>query len=277
VVGITATGWKVLDKLPVVFINGKDYGPQVEPLPGGKVNDLARLVNVAEADLPLLVAWLLDTFKGQKPFTFLSVHGSQGTGKSWTRNVIKSLVDSSLKINGLSLPETSRDLAILAKNRYLVDFDNVSRIKADISDALCRLATGNGFAVRKLYTDDDEAIFGGANPVCFNGIPDFVDRPDLQGRIIALNLCRMEDKDRKDEATLGLEFTRLRPYLLGALFDLVVNGLRNLPHVRPDGGPRMMDTYLWLTACEQGTGLNMAENYRRHVDDVLEEELEERR
>jgi hypothetical protein len=61
----------------------------------------------------------------------------------------------------------------------------------------------------------------------------------------------------------------LRPYLLGTLFDLVVNGLRNLPHVKPDGGPRMMDTYLWLLACEEGTGLKLAENYRRHVDEVL--------
>ena len=269
VVEINASGWKVLDKSPVVFINGKDYGVQVEPVKGGKVKELTRLVNVPDEELPLLIAWFLDTFKGQKPFTFLSVHGSQGTGKSWTRHVIKSLVDPGLKINGLSLPETSRDLAILAKNRYLVDFDNVSRIKPDISDALCRLATGNGFAVRKLYTDDDEAIFGGANPVCFNGIPDFVDRPDLQGRIMALNLQRIEDKDRKDEESLGREFTRLRPFLLGALFDLVANGLRNLAHVKPDGGPRMMDTYLWLLACEKGTGLDLAESYRRHVDDTL--------
>jgi hypothetical protein len=269
VVEITASGWQVLEKSPVAFINGKDYGPQVEPLAGGNFKALTRLINVAEVELPLLVAWLLDTFKGQKPFTFLSVHGSQGTGKSWTRHVIKSLVDPSRKISGLSLPESGRDLAILAKNRFLVDFDNVSRIKPDISDALCRLATGNGFAVRKLYTDDDEAIFGGANPVCFNGIPDFVDRPDLQGRVIALNLQRIEDRDRKDEQTLGRAFAHLRPSLLGALFDLVANGLRHMPTVKTDGGPRMMDTYLWLTACETGTGLNLAESYRRHVDELL--------
>jgi len=269
VVEVTANGWKVVDKSPVVFLSGKDYGVQVEPRRGGRIQDLCRLVNVPEAELPLFVAWFLDTLKGQKPFTFLSIHGSQGTGKSWTRHVVKSLVDPAGIVNGLSLPEDSRDLAILAKNRYLVDFDNVSRIKADISDALCRLATGNGFAIRKLYTDDDEALFGGANPVCFNGIPDFVDRPDLQGRVIALNLQRIEDQERKGEDALVKEFDRLRPLLLGALFDLVANGLRHLSSVRVDGGPRMMDTYLWLMACERGTGLNLAETYRRHVDETL--------
>jgi hypothetical protein len=160
-------------------------------------------------------------------------------------------------------------LAILAKNRFLLDFDNVSRIDPELSDALCRLATGNGFVVRKLYSDDDEAIFGGANPVALNGIPDFVDRPDLQGRIIALALQRIADDRRKDEGSLEREFARLRPGLLGCLFDLVANGLRYLGRVQPNGGPRMMDTFKWLLACEQGTGLSLAETYRRHVEDTL--------
>jgi hypothetical protein len=270
VVEITASGWTVVDNPPVVFVRGKDYGHQVEPSPGGNIKkDLAGLVNVADEGLALLIAWFLDALKGQKPFTILSVHGPQGRGKSCARHVIKSLVDPGLKLNGLSLPETARDLAILAKNRYLVDFDNVSRFSPDISDALCRLSTGSGFSVRKLYTDDDEAIFGGANPVCFNGIPEFVERPDLQDRVITLNLKRIEDKDRKDEASLAREFNRLRPSLLGALFDLVANGLRNLDQIPRDGGPRMLDTYRWLLACQKGTDLDLAGNYRRHVDDSL--------
>jgi hypothetical protein len=105
--------------------------------------------------------------------------------------------------------------------------------------------------------------------VALNGIPDFVDRPDLQGRIIALALQRITDDRRKDEGSLEREFAKLRPGLLGCLFDLVANGLRHLATVHPNGGPRMMDTFKWLLACEQGTGLNLAETYRRHVEDTL--------
>jgi len=32
-------------------------------------------------------------------------------------------------------------------------------LPAWISDTLCRLATGGGFAVRQLYTDQDEVLF----------------------------------------------------------------------------------------------------------------------
>jgi hypothetical protein len=269
VVEITSNGWQVLDRSPVVFLRGKDYGVQPAPVKGGKLEDLTRLINFPGCDLPLLVAWLLDALKGRKPYTFLSINGGQGTGKSWSRYVLKSLLDPSRKANGLALPETGRDLAILAKNRFLLDFDNVSRIEPEMSDALCRLATGNGFVVRKLYSDDDEAIFGGANPVALNGIPDFVDRPDLQGRIIALALQRITDDRRKDEGSLERDFAKLRPGLLGCLFDLLANGLRHLAGVQANGGPRMMDTYRWLMACEQGTDLNLAETYRRHVEDTL--------
>ena len=48
-----------------------------------------------------------------------------------------------------------------------------------ISDTLCRLATGGGFAVRQLNTDEDEVLFDGARPVILNGIEDIVTRPDL--------------------------------------------------------------------------------------------------
>ena len=48
-----------------------------------------------------------------------------------------------------------RDLFI-ASNGHVLAFDNVSGLPQWISDTLCRLATGGGFAVRQLYTHQDE-------------------------------------------------------------------------------------------------------------------------
>ena len=48
---------------------------------------------------------------------------------------------------------------ISANNGYLLAFDNLSSLPAWLSDALCRLASGGSFAVRQLYTDDDEVLF----------------------------------------------------------------------------------------------------------------------
>jgi hypothetical protein len=50
----------------------------------------------------------------------------------------------------------SGEQGIAANNGYLLAFDNLSGLPAWLSDALCRLASGGSFAVRQLYTDDDE-------------------------------------------------------------------------------------------------------------------------
>jgi hypothetical protein len=42
-------------------------------------------------------------------------------------------------------------------------FDNLSGLPAWLSDALCRLASGGSFAVRQLYTDDDDVPFQAAD------------------------------------------------------------------------------------------------------------------
>jgi hypothetical protein len=63
------------------------------------------------------------------------------------------------------LPREDRDLFIAATNGHVLVFDNVSGLPAWISDTLCRLATGGGFAVRQLYTDQDEVLFDAARPV----------------------------------------------------------------------------------------------------------------
>jgi hypothetical protein len=67
---------------------------------------------------------------------------------------------------------------------------------------LCRLATGGGFAVRQLYTDQDEVLFDAARPVILNGIEDIVTRPDLADRAVFLTLEPIPEERRRPEAEL---------------------------------------------------------------------------
>ena len=83
-----------------------------------------------------------------------------------------------------SLPREDRDLFIAANNGHVIVFDNVSGLPDWLSDSLCRLATGGGFATRQLYTDGDEVLFDAMRPIILNGIEDFVSRPDLADRTI---------------------------------------------------------------------------------------------
>jgi hypothetical protein len=149
-----------------------------------------------------------------------------------------------------ALPREDRDLFIAANNGHVLAFDNVSGLPHWISDTLCRLATGGGFAVRQLYTDQDEILFEAARPVILNGIEDSVTRPDLADRSLFLTLSPIPEKDRRSEADLRAAFEAERPRILGVLLDAVVMGLNRLSRTRLEKLPRMADFALWAAACE---------------------------
>ena len=139
---------------------------------------------------------------------------------------------------------------IAANNGYLLAFDNLSGLPVWLSDALCRLASGGSFAVRQLYTDDEEVLFEATRPILLNGIEEVVSRPDLGDRAIFLTLTPIGDVRRRPENELWREFEIARPHILGALLTAVVHGLRAFGGVHLDRLPRMADFVLWAAACE---------------------------
>jgi hypothetical protein len=83
-----------------------------------------------------------------------------------------------------------------------------------LSDALCRLASGGSFAVRQLYTDDEEMLLKAARPTLLNGIEDIIGRSDLADRAIFLTLGPIGEEQRRSETELWREFELARPGIL---------------------------------------------------------------
>lgn len=102
--------------------------------------------------------------------------------------MLKALVDPNVA-PVRALPREQRELMIAANNGHVLAFDNLSGLPPWLSDALCRLATGGSFAVRQLYTNEDEILFQAARPLLVNGIEDVISRPDLADRSIFLTLA----------------------------------------------------------------------------------------
>jgi hypothetical protein len=223
------------------------------PLPvperGGSIEALLPFLNLSsQNDFVLVVAWLLATLRPGGPYPLLAIFGEQGSAKTVLSKMLKALVDPNAA-PVRALPREERELMIAANNGYLLAFDNLSGLPAWLSDALCRLASGGSFAVRQLYTDDDEVLFQAARPLLVNGIEEVITRPDLADRAIFLTLPPVADDRRQTERELWREFERARPRIIGALLDLVVHGLRTLPGT-VDRLPRMADFALWAAACE---------------------------
>jgi hypothetical protein len=97
----------------------------------------------------------LATLRARGPYPLLAISGEQGSAKTVLSKMLKALIDPSAA-PVRALPREERELMIAANNGYLLAFDNLSGLPAWLSDALCRLASGGSFAVRQLYTDDDE-------------------------------------------------------------------------------------------------------------------------
>jgi hypothetical protein len=249
-VEIDAAGWRVIDTPPVRFRRSSGMRSLPTPEPGGSVETLRSFLNVkSEADFVLVVAWALAVLRDRGPYPILVLSGEQGSAKSTFSKILRALLDPNTAPLR-ALPREDRDLFIAARNGHVLAFDNVSGLPAWLSDTLCRLATGGGFAVRRLYTDQDEVLFDAARPVILNGIEEIVTRPDLADRALFLTLEPIPEERRRPEAELQAAFEDERPRILGALLDAVAAGLKHLPKTHLEKLPRMADFALWATACE---------------------------
>ena len=249
-VEIGPDGWRVVGRPPVRFRRPAGLLPLPLPQRGGSLEQLASLLNLSsQNDFVLVVTWLLAALRPSGPYPLLAISGEQGSAKTVLSKMLRALVDPNAA-PVRALPREERELFIAANNGHVLAFDNFSRLRSWLSDALCRLASGGGFAVRQLYTDQDEMLFDAARPVILNGIEEVITRPDLADRSIFLTLPPVADARRQSERELWRQFELARPRILGALLDLVVHGLRTLPGIGLDRLPRMADFALWGAACE---------------------------
>jgi hypothetical protein len=249
-VEIDDRGWRVVDNPPVRFRRASGMKGLPVPTRGGSIATLRSFLNVqSDADFVLVVSWALAVLRDKGPFPLLVVSGEQGSAKSTFSAMLRALLDPNTAPLR-ALPREDRDLFIAATNGHVLVFDNVSGLPAWISDTLCRLATGGGFAVRQLYSDQDEVLFNETRPVILNGIEDIVTRPDLADRAIILSLAPIPEESRRSEAELWVAFEAERPHILGVLLDAVAQGLKRLPETHLPRLPRMADFALWTTACE---------------------------
>lgn len=276
-VEVTPAAWRVVADPPVKFVRRKNSAPLPYPERGGCVDDLRPFLNVwTEDDFKLMVSWLIGAFNPDGPYPILEVNGQQGSAKSTTVRLLVSLTDPKvMPLRGLSGNE--RDLAIAASGTRVLAFDNVSYIKAGISDAMCRLSTGGGLGTRTLYTDDEETLFDAVRPQIVNGINMVAQRGDLQERSILVTLLPIPENERRGEKRFWAEFEAARAKIFGALLDAVSGALREIEGVRLDELPRMADFATWATAAEDALGWDRgafmeayADNRRRATQALLE-------
>ena len=195
-VAIDCDGWRVVGCPLVRFRRSPGMLPLPVPERGGSIEALRPFLNLSdENDFVLVVAWLLAALRPTGPYPLLAISGEQGSAKTVLSKLLRALIDPNMA-PVRALPREERELMIAANNGHVLAFDNLSGLPHWLSDSLCRLASGGSFAVRRLYTDDEEVLFKAARPIALNGIEDVIGRADLADRAIFLMLAPIGEARR---------------------------------------------------------------------------------
>lgn len=257
-VELTKNGWKVVEKPPVLFVRGESMQPLPMPVAGGSIAPLWVIANIPEQQRLLVLAWLVDSLRPDTPYPGLELVGEQGSGKSTTAEALRRLIDP----NGCNLrgaPKTVEDIFVAAGQSHAVCYENVSHLGGPMQDALAILSTGGGFAKRQLFTDAEEHVISVRRPWMVNGISVAVTQQDLVDRVISVE-CPVIDA-RQSSSQQWKSFERALPGLLGALFDMMVGALRELPNVSlaREDRPRLVEYVLLGMALAKATGVRPEE------------------
>lgn len=275
---MTSSGWEFVPAFPL-FRRYKHQQAQVEPVTGGNVWDVFKLLTIAEEDQLLVMVFLISLFIPGIAHPILAVCGDQGSAKSFLCNIINRLIDPTLT-ERIIQPKNERDLIQTLRQKYVSVLDNISKIDQRVSDILCQVCTGGGVSYRQLYTDEGENIAQFRHVVIINSIMLPIVNADLMDRAIILKLQRITQDKRKPEQDLWNEFNIAQPGILGGIFDIIVKAMAIYPTVKIDKLPRLADFAKWGYAIAQALGKSgeqflkdLSQNVQRQNESVAEKNV----
>jgi hypothetical protein len=239
-VRIRPGAWEIVDSPAAMFVRPESMQPLSDPVAGGSIEALWRVANIPAGSRLLALAWLVECLRPDTPYPVAELLGEQGSGKSGTQTALRGLFDPNA-CNLRGAPKSVEDIFVSAGACPVLSYENVSHLPAPMQDALCVLATGGGYAKRKLYSDSEESIISVKRPIILNGISACVTAQDLVDRTITIETPTITE--RLEVTELWREYEAARPRLLGALLDIAAKALELLPAMRipADERPRLVE------------------------------------
>ena len=260
VIKVTAEGYDVIpcpDDL--YFYRDSSMAPLPRPESGGNVQALEKYVHVDPEFFPLILACLIAGLLPQEMLIpVLVLLGGPGMGKTTIIKVVQRFLDPKVKDAVCGAPKSPDDLMIRTVRNRLLTLNNLSEIKAALSDLLCGLAEGTTYKTRKLFTNGEEFSITARRPIVISSVKGVVTASDLVDRSLIFEIPEFEGTtDELGMKSKGPEefwekFDTEYSRILGALLDGLVAALRDRPKV--DSDSRLQDFLRCAIAAERVWG-----------------------
>lgn len=265
-VHVTPQGWTV-DSADIAFKKHNHTLGQVTPSREGDLEALWELLNLPQEYRLLLLTYLVSSFVPGISHPILLVTGQKGSAKTTFTRILRDIIDPSTAYQ-TPIPKNPEEFSILASQHWCLCFDNIDRIKSQMSDILCTAVTGEAFTKRGLYTNDTLLTTQFKCCVLMNGISVPAQRTDLLDRIIWLPLKPIGKEDRKSERAIWEKYDYLKPKILGGVFDTLSKAMKIHPAIPSGHLHRMADFDLWGRAVSLALGYKV-EDFSKAMEDNI--------
>lgn len=220
-VKVNSSSWEIVSNSNFPF--WKDESSLDLPIPSkvGNIWDIKNIIKLNnDIEYLMVIAWFINLFYDTS-YPFLILIGQEGSAKTSSTRNLKNLIDP---VDGglRSFQKNADDIYISAQSNLVLGYDNISHITLQLSDELCRIATGGSISKRKHYSNSDQIILKAKRAILMNGIDGIPDFPDFISRSVIINLQSLAENEIKTEDEVKDIFERYRAPILGAILDLVV-------------------------------------------------------
>lgn len=237
------------------------------------MDKFAELLPFTEATLPLAVTWVLAALRPSLPRPIAYLTGEQGTGKKHSWPYARRPPRRSPRATAPS-PRKLKDLGVTTSAGWMLALDNLSGVPRWLSDALCRVVTGDAQISRALYSDDDVSVLVYQRPVLLAAIDVGALRNDLAERMMPIELAPITK--RRTITDLWGAYELAHPQILGVLLDLAVLVWVGLPAAAAalTNRPRMADFAELLHALDRVASWRGLKTFHGAQDDLVDAVLD---
>jgi hypothetical protein len=217
---------------------------------GDHLSKLSELLCITKEDTQVFQVHLIALLLESIPVPVMVFGGEAGSLKTTATTTVKRIIDPNgfkKEDNSTSMASRNDDLVLQLYNRYVIAFDNVTKITQEVSDILCRAITGSSNVRRELYSNMEETILSFTRKIVLNGIVPTLDYPDLQERIISYDRKSLGKDERLTEDEFEKRLGEIMPYILGQIFQAIQKAMKIYDEIKKETRPktRLADFEIW--------------------------------